>query len=390
MKDIDFFNLADCYSDEEKLLIDSVASYLNEKIKPLIKSHWHLERPLPFKELAKEFGKLGLIGTFLPEEFGCSGGTYKMFGIICQEVERIDSALRSFIAVSNGLVMYPIYAFGSVEQKKRYLSALAKGEMIGCFGLTEPGSGSDPSSMRTTAKRQGSYWVLNGSKTWITEADIADFAIIWARDLEDKKIKAFVVERETEGFTMSELIEKGSMRAGGVGQIGMVNCKIDENKCLPQAVGLKSALSCLDNARYGIAWGAIGAAKDCFNTALEYAKEREQFGKPIAAFQLTQKKLVDMLTEIVKAELLVLRLADLMDNNKAKPEQISLAKKNNVRAARFCARVAREILGANGISLDYSPIRHMANIETIYTYEGTDDIHSLVLGRAITGFNAFK
>jgi glutaryl-CoA dehydrogenase len=390
LTDIDFYNLSDYFSDEEKLLKDSVGSFLNENIKPLIKSHWHLEKPLPFKELAKEFGKLGLIGTFLPEEFSCPGGTYKMFGIICQEVERIDSALRSFIAVSNGLVMYPIYAYGSLDQKKKYLPAIAKGEIIGCFGLTEPESGSDPSSMKTTVKREGSYWILNGSKTWITEADIADFAIIWARDIDDQRIKAFIVERGTEGFTMADLTEKGSMRAGGVGQIGMVNCKINESNRLTQAVGLKCALSCLDNARYGIAWGAIGAAKDCFNTALEYAKERIQFGKPIAAFQLTQKKLVDMLTEIVKGELLVLRLADLMDRNKAKPEQISLAKKNNVNVARFCARTAREILGANGISLDYSPIRHMANIETVYTYEGTDDIHSLIVGRALTGFNAFK
>ena len=388
--DLDFYDLSEYYSDEEKIARDSIAAYLHDKVKPLVKEAWHKEKPLNFQMIARDFGNLGMIGAFLPDDFNCPGSDYKMFGIICEEVERIDSALRSFIAVSSGLVMYPIYAYGSTEQKTYYLPKLAKGEIIGCFGLTEPEHGSDPAGMKTTAKKDGDKWILNGSKTWITEADIADFAIIWARDLDDNRIKAFIVERGTAGFTMDKIDEKGSMRAGGVGSLGMVNCLVSEKNRLEGAIGLKSALNCLDRARYGIAWGALGAAKDCFNTALEYAKERKQFDKPIGSFQLIQKKLVDMLIEIVKSELICLRIAALMNKNQAKPEQISLAKKNNVKTARFCAKIAREILGANGISLDYSPIRHIANIETVYTYEGTDDIHTLIIGRAITGFSAFK
>lgn len=387
---IDFYNLDEFLTDEEKIAKNSISTYLEKEIRPMIKEAWHLEKPLNFRDLAKAFGELGMIGAFLPEEYNCPGSTYKMFGIICEEVERIDSALRSFIAVSTGLVMYPIFTFGNDEQKRKFLPKLAKGELIGCFGLTEPEYGSNPAGMKSTAKKDGNDWILNGSKTWITEADVADFAIVWARDVDDKRIKGFIVERNTEGFSMDTIDEKGSMRAGGVGSLGLTNCRVSETNRLPHALGLKSPLSCLDRARFGISWGALGAAKDCFNTALAYSKERIQFDKPIASFQLIQKKLVDMLTEIVKAELLCLRISQLMDSNRAKAEQISLAKKNNVKIARFCARTAREILGANGISLDYSPIRHMANIETVYTYEGTDDIHTLILGRAITGFDAFK
>lgn len=388
--DLDFYELDEFLTDEEKIVRSSISSYLEKEVKPLIKEAWHLEKALNFRELAKRFGDLGMIGAFLPEEYGCPGSSYKIFGIICEEVERIDSALRSFIAVSSALVMYPIYTFGSDEQKRRFLPKLAKGELIGCFGLTEPEYGSNPAGMKTTAKKDGNQWIINGSKTWITEADVADFAIVWARDVDDKRIKGFIVERGTEGFSMDRIDEKGSMRAGGVGSLGLTNCRVSETNRLPNALGLKSPLSCLDRARFGISWGAVGAAKDCFNTALDYSMERIQFDKPIASFQLIQKKLADMLTEIVKAELLCLRISQLMDSNKAKAEQISLAKKNNVKIARFCARTAREILGANGISLDYSPIRHMANIETVYTYEGTDDIHTLILGRAITGFDAFE
>ena len=388
--DLDFYELDEFLTDEEKIVRNSISSYLEKEVRPLIKEAWHLEKALNFRELAKSFGDLGMIGAFLPEEHGCPGSTYKIFGIICEEVERIDSALRSFIAVSSGLVMYPIFTFGNDEQKRKFLPKLAKGELIGCFGLTEPEFGSNPAGMKTTAKKDGNTWVLNGSKTWITEADVADFAIVWARDVDDKRIKGFIVERGTEGFSMDRIDEKGSMRAGGVGSLGFTNCRVSETNRLPYALGLKNPLACLDRARFGISWGALGAAKDCFNTALDYSMERIQFDKPIASFQLIQKKLADMLTEIVKAELLCLRISQLMDNNRAKSEQISLAKKNNVKIARFCARTAREILGANGISLDYSPIRHMANIETVYTYEGTDDIHTLILGRAITGFDAFK
>lgn len=331
-----------------------------------------------------------MLGPFIPEEYGCPGMNYTSFGLICQEVERIDSALRSFVAVTSGLVMYPIWKFGSEEQKKKYLPKLAKGEIIGCFGMTEPNVGSDPASMETNARKEGDEWVLNGTKTWISEAEIADIAIVWARDLGDGRIKGFIVERGMKGFKQSAIRRKGSMRAGDVGELYLSDCRVPEDNRLPNAIGLRPALSCLDQARFGISWGAIGAAMDCYETALNYAKNRKQFGAPIASYQLIQAKLVDMLTEITKGQLVAWRLGKLMDEGKATPEQISFAKRNNVRVARFCARTAREILGANGISLDYSPIRHMANIESVYTYEGTDDIHTLILGRYITGIQAFR
>lgn len=331
-----------------------------------------------------------MLGTFIPEEFGCPGMSYTTFGIICEEVERIDSALRSFVAVTSGLVMFPIWMYGSEEQKKHLLPKLASGEIIGCFGLTEPNVGSDPASIETTARREGDEWILNGTKTWISEAEIADIAVIWAKDVEDRRVKGFIVKRGTKGFKQALIRKKGSMRAGDVGELYLSDCRVPEENRIPNAIGLRAPLSCLDQARFGISWGALGAAIDCYETALNYSKNRKQFGAPIASFQLVQEKLVEMLIEITKAQLLSYRLAQLMDQGKATPEQISLAKKNNVRVARFCARTAREILGANGISLDYSPIRHMANIESVYTYEGTDDIHTLILGRAITGIEAFR
>ncbi len=387
---IDFYNIDELLTDEERLVRSSVREFLEKEIAPLIADAWHEEKPLDFHDVGKKFGQLGMLGAFIPEEYGCPGMNYMTFGIICQEVERVDSALRSFVAVTSGLVMFPIWKFGSEEQKKKYLPKLAKGEIIGCYGLTEPNVGSDPGSMETTAKREGDEWVLNGTKTWITEGDVADIAIVWARDVDDGKIKGFIVERGTPGFYQTAITKKGSMRAGGVGELGLVNCRVHEENRLPNAIGLRPALTCLDQARYGISWGAIGAAMDCFETALNYVKERKQFGAPLAAYQLVQAKLADMLTEITKGQLLCWRLGKLMDAGKATPEQISLAKRNNVRVARYCARTAREMLGANGISLDYSPIRHMANIESVYTYEGTDDIHTLILGRAITGIQAFR
>ncbi len=387
---IDFYNMDELLSEEERLVRSAVREFLEKEVVPLVADAWHEEKPLNFRELAKKFGELGMLGAFIPEEYGCPGMNYMTFGIICQEVERVDSALRSFVAVTSGLVMYPIWQFGSEEQKKKYLPKLAKGEIIGCFGMTEPDVGSDPGSMRTTARREGDEWVLNGTKTWITEGDIADIAIVWARDVEDEKIKGFIVEKGMPGFKQAAITKKGSMRAGGVGELYLTDCRVPEENRLPNAVGLRPALSCLDQARYGISWGAIGAAMDCFETALNYVKERKQFGAPLAAYQLVQAKLADMLTEITKGQLLCWRLGKLMDEGKATPEQISLAKRNNVRVARFCARTAREMLGANGISLDYSPIRHMANIESVYTYEGTDDIHTLILGRALTGIQAFR
>ena len=387
---VDFYNVDELLSDEDRLVRSSVREFLEKEITPLVPDAWHEEKPLNFHEIGKKFGELGMLGAFIPEEYGCPGASYTTFGIICQEVERVDSALRSFVAVTSGLVMYPIWQYGSEEQKHKYLPKLAKGEIIGCFGLTEPNHGSDPGSMEATARRDGDEWILNGTKTWITEADVADIAVVWARDVEDGKIKGFIVEKGTPGFQQYSLTKKGSMRAGGVGEIGLVNCRVPEENRLPNAKGLRAPLSCLDQARYGISWGAIGAAMDCYETALNYAKERKQFGAPLAAYQLVQEKLVKMLIEITKGQLLCWRLGKLMDEGKATPEQISLAKKNNVRVARYCARTAREMLGANGISLDYSPIRHMANIESVYTYEGTDDIHTLILGRAITGIQAFR
>ncbi len=389
-KGVDFYGIDELLTEEERLIRNSVREFLEKEIAPLVAEAWHKEEPLDFREIGKKFGELGMLGPFIPEEYGCPGMNYTSFGLICQEVERIDSALRSFVAVTSGLVMYPIWKFGSEEQKKKYLPKLAKGEIIGCFGMTEPNVGSDPASMETNARKEGDEWVLNGTKTWISEAEIADIAIVWARDLGDGRIKGFIVERGMKGFKQSAIRRKGSMRAGDVGELYLSDCRVPEDNRLPNAIGLRPALSCLDQARFGISWGAIGAAMDCYETALNYAKNRKQFGAPIASYQLIQAKLVDMLTEITKGQLVAWRLGKLMDEGKATPEQISFAKRNNVRVARFCARTAREILGANGISLDYSPIRHMANIESVYTYEGTDDIHTLILGRYITGIQAFR
>lgn len=386
----DFYNFEDLLDEENRIMRESLRRFLLDNIKPLIKDAWNKEQPLDFYYVAKQLGKLGVLGAFMDEKYGCPGASYTTYGVVCQEVERVDSALRSFVAVNTGLVMYPIWRWGSEEQKMHWLPKLASGELIGCYGLTEPDHGSDPGSMKTTAEKVGNYWILNGSKMWITEAAVADVAMVWAKDKETGKTKGFLVEKGTEGFHQADLTEKGSMRAGGVGELAFTDCKVPETNRLPLAEGLKCPLSCLDMARYGISWGAIGASIDCYETALEYALDRKQFGKPIASYQLIQSKLAEMLAEITKGQALSVRLGQLMDAGKATPPQISLAKRNNVRTARYCARTAREILGANGISLDFSPIRHMANIESVYTYEGTDDMHTLILGRAITGIQAFR
>ncbi len=385
---VDYYDIDGLLSDDEKMTRNAVRLFLEKEIEPLIVDAFHREEPLNMRELAPRMGQLGLIGAFIPEEYGAPGANYVTFGLISQEAERVDSALRSYIAVESGLVMYPIWQFGSSEQKETWLPLLASGEKIGCFGLTEPNHGSDAASMETVAKKDGSGWVINGTKQWISEASIADFAVVWART--EDGIRGFLVERGTEGFTQTSQDRKGSMRAGDVGELGFSDCKIPAENLLPQSGGLKSPLSCLAQARYGISWGAIGVAMDCYETALNYAKERKQFGAPIASYQLVQEKLVTMLIEITKGQLLSYRLGRLIDEGKARYTQISMAKKNNVAVARMCARTARELLGANGISLDYSPIRHMANIETVYTYEGTDDIHTLILGSDITGIPAFR
>jgi len=389
-KGLDFFRIDDQLSREEKLIRRSVREYVSKEIEPLVAEAFHREHPLDFRDLATQMGELGMIGAFLPTEYGCPGANHVEFGLICQEVERVDSALRSFIAVSSGLVMYPIWAFGSEEQKCTYLPKLAEGSFIGCFGLTEPNIGSDPGSMETTARREGQEWVLNGTKTWITEADIADLAVVFARDESAGVVRGFIVEKGTKGFSQSSLDRKGSMRAGGVGELGLVDCRVPESQRLPEAEGLKAPFKCLNKARYGISWGALGAAMDCYETALSYSRDRVQFNQPLASYQLVQDKLVTMFMEIGKGQLVSYRVGRLLDEGGVRPEHISFAKKNNVEVARMCARTARDMLGANGISLDYSPIRHMANIESVYTYEGTNDIHTLILGRHITGHQAFK
>ncbi|MEM0329865.1 MAG: acyl-CoA dehydrogenase family protein, partial [Archaeoglobaceae archaeon] len=320
MRISDFYDVEELISDEDRLVKSSIREFLEKEIRPIVVDAWHEENPLNFREIAKKFGELGMLGTFIPEEYGCPGMNYTTFGIVCEEVERIDSALRSFVAVTSGLVMFPIWKYGSEEQKKEYLPKLAKGELIGCFGLTEPNVGSDPGSMETTARKEGDEWILNGTKTWISEAEIADLAVVWARDVEDRKIKGFIVERGTKGFKQSLIRKKGSMRAGDVGELYLSDCRVPEENRLPNAVGLKAPLSCLDQARFGISWGALGAAIDCYETALNYAKNRKQFGVPIASFQLVQEKLVEMLIEITKGQLLSLRLSQLMNAGKATPE----------------------------------------------------------------------
>ncbi len=386
--EVDYYLIDDLLDHEEKMTRDMVRDYLDNEIRPLVLEAFHKEEHLNMKELAPRLGELGLIGCFIPKEYGAAGSNYVTFGLICQEVERVDSALRSFMAVASGLVMFPIWKYGSPEQKARWLPQLARGIKIGCFGLTEPNIGSDVSSMETKAKLVGDKWIINGSKQWISEASIADISVVWAKT--DNGIQGFIIEKGTPGFEQRAIERKGSMRAGDVGELFMNDCQLPFDSVLPGSKGLSSPLSCLSQARYGISWGALGAATDCYNVALNYAKERKQFGAPIASYQLVQEKLVNMLIEITKGQLLSYRLGRLMDQGKAKPQQISMAKKNNVNVARFCARTARELLGANGISLEYSPIRHMANIESVYTYEGTDDMHTLIIGEDITGIPAFR
>ena len=384
---VDYFDLDNLLTAEEKMTRRLVRDFMENHIKPLVVDAFDAEEPLEMKKLAPKMGELGIIGPFIPREYGAAGSNYVTFGLISQEVERVDSSLRSFVAVSSGLVMYPIWQYGSDEQKKRWLPAMARGEKIGCFGLTEPNVGSDVSSLETVAKQRGNRWVINGAKQWISEAAIADVAIIWAKT--DQGVKGFLVERGTPGLEQRLIRKKGSMRAGDVGELILSDCAVGSDSILPGSRGLRSPLSCLNQARYGISWGALGAAMDCYETALNYTKERKQFGSPIAGFQLVQEKLVAMLMEITKGQLLSYQLGRLMDAGRARPTQISMAKKNNVAVARMCARTARELLGANGVSLEYSPMRHMANIESVYTYEGTDDIHTLIIGADITGIPAF-
>ena len=377
----------DLLSPEERLIAESVRKWVDDNVIPIIADHFQ-NGTFP-KKLIPQMGEMGLLGCNLPSEYGCAELSNVQYGLAMLELERGDTGVRSFASVQGGLVMYPIYAFGSEEQKKSLLPKLAKGELIGCFGLTEPDAGSNPSAMRTTAKRDGNNWILNGSKMWITNGSLADVAIVWAKTKEG--IQGFLVEKDFKGFTAKEIRTKMSLRASDTSELSFQDCRVPEKNRLPNATeGLKNPLMCLSQARYGIAWGVVGAAMACYHDALDYAKTRIQFhDQPIASHQLIQEKLVTMITEITKALLLTLQIGRLKDQGKAKHTHISLAKRNNVYWAREIARAAREIMGANGITTEYIPIRHMLNLESVYTYEGTHEIHTLILGQELTGFSAF-
>jgi glutaryl-CoA dehydrogenase len=382
----DFLLLDQHYRDEEKLIRDSVRRFIDAEVLPIIGEAFeagHFPR-----QLIKPLANLGIIGMYLPEEYGGSQANATSYGLVCQELERGDSGIRSFVSVQSSLCMYPIYRFGSEEQKKHYLPKMAKADLIGCFGLSEPDVGSDPGAMKTTAKKVKGGWRLNGSKMWITNGPIADLAIVWAKT--EDGIRGFIVDKETEGFERLEVKHKLSLRASSTGELVFRDCFIPDDHLLPgSSKGLGAPLSCLTQARFGIAWGAIGAAMACFESAVSYTKDRIQFDRPIASFQLVQKDLAEILTEISKAQCLNLHLAKLKDQGQISPVHVSMAKMNSCREALKIARICRNLLGANGITLEYPVIRHMVNLESVFTYEGTDNIHHLILGKHITGFNAF-
>lgn len=382
---VDFYRLDGTLTGEERAIVETVRRWVDDRFLPSIREHFAAGTFA--EDLIPELADLGLLGAAV-EGPGCPGLSETIYGLICRELERGDSGLRSFVSVQGSLVMWPIATYGTAEQKQKWLPELAAGRKIGCFGLTEPDHGSDPGSMKTRAVRDGDGWVLTGNKMWITNADIADVAVVWARA--EEGVTGFLVERGTPGFSAQPIHGKFSLRASDTGELAFDEVRLPDSARLPGARGLKAPLSCLNEARYGIAWGAVGAAMDCYHTALEYAKGREQFGKPIAGFQLVQRKLVEMLTEITKAQALVLQLGRLKDAGTNETPLVSLAKRNNVAMALDCARQARDILGAAGITDEFSPGRHMANLESVYTYEGTHDIHTLIVGAEITGEAAFR
>ncbi len=381
----DLYNIDALLSEEERMVRDTVRKFVRERVLPIISEHF--EAGTFPRELIPAVAELGLLGMHI-DGYGCAGLSSVCYGLACQELEAGDSGLRSFVSVQGSLVMFPIYAFGSEEQKQHWLPRMARGEAIGCFGLTEPDSGSDPSSMLTTARRDGDAYVLNGNKMWITNGGIADVAVVWAHA--EDGVRGFLVERGTPGFTTTDIHHKLSLRASITSELHFEECRVPAQNMLPNVRGLRGPLSCLNEARFGIAWGANGAARACYETALDYAKTRVQFNRPIARFQLVQEKLAVMATELVKAQLLALQLGRLKDQGMLHPVQISVAKRNNVREALKTAREARSVLGANGITLEYPISRHENNLESVYTYEGTDDIHTLIIGQAITGENAFS
>lgn len=383
----DYYLLDELLSDEHKLIRDTVRAWIKKEVSPNIEQ-WAQDCHFP-AHLVPQMGELGVFGPTIPTQYGGGGLDYISYGLMMQEIERSDSGMRSTASVQGSLVMYPIYAYGSEEQRNKYLPKLASGEYLGCFGLTEPDSGSDPGSMITNIKDAGDHVILNGAKLWISNSPYADIAVVWAKD-EKGIIRGMVVEKGMQGFSAPEIHNKWSLRASCTGELVFDNVKVPKENIFPNVQGLKGPLGCLSKARYGIAWGALGAAMDCYDSALRYAKERTQFGKPIASFQLQQKKLAEMITDITKAQLLVWRLGVLMNEGKATPAQISMAKRNSCEIALRIAREARQIHGGMGITGEYSIMRHMMNLESVITYEGTHDIHLLITGFDITGINAFK
>ena len=384
---LDYLGISDLFSDEELLVQKSTREFVDNEILPIIDKHFK-DGTFP-NELIKKFGELGYLGMNLPEKYGCAGLSNVAYGLLCQELERGDSGIRSFVSVQGSLVMHPIYAFGSEEQKKHWLPKLASGETIGCFGLTEPNFGSNPGGMLTNAKKTKDGYILNGSKMWITNGSIADISIVWAKD-DEGDIRGFIVENNSEGFSAPKMSGKLSLRASITSELVFENVFVPENNILPNVKGLKGPLGCLNQARFGIGWGALGVSMELLDVALKYSQQRVTFGKPIAGYQMIQDKLVWMLNEITKGQMLAFQVGKNKDDGTLRHQQVSMIKKNNVWCARECAKLAREILGANGITDDYPIMRHMMNIESVYTYEGTNEMHTLILGQDLTGIQAFK
>lgn len=382
----DFYEIDALYSSEERLIASSVRDYVRSEILPHV-GQWWQDGHFP-KELARSFGELGALGVTLPEEYGGAGASYSAYGLVCREIEYVDSGMRSFVSVQSSLVIYPIHAYAEEEVKREWLPRLASGEAVGCFGLTEPDAGSDPGAMLTRCRRVGDEWVLNGVKRWITSGSRADVAVVWARDEESGEVLGFVVPTETDGFSAVDITTKASMRASVTSELYLDDVVVADRYRL-RVEGLRGPLSCLNQARFGIAFGVMGAAQACFDEAALYVSDRPAFGEPLAAKQIVQERLADMLSENTKGMLLAYRLGRLKEEGKDHPARVSLAKRDNCRSALMVARAARDLLGGNGITTEYAAIRHMLNLETVATYEGTDTVHSLVLGRQITGINAF-
>ena len=384
---LDFYNLDELLSEDEIMVRETARKFVDNEVIPVIAEHWEAAT-FPM-ELIKKMGALGFLGPFVPAKYGGPECSYTMYGLICHELERGDSGVRSFGSVQGSLVMYPILHFGSEAQKQEYLPKLASGEMVGCFGLTEPDYGSDPGGMITRAKKDGNHWILNGAKMWITNGTISDIAVVWAKD-EQNKMRGFIVHKDDKGYSAPEQKHKVSLRASVTSELVLEDVRIPAERELPNTQGLKSPLMCLTSARYGIAWGGAGVLQGIFDEALRYTQERVQFDKPVAAFQITQVKLADMATELTKAQLLAYRLGRLADSGRMKHYHVSMAKRNNVHVALEGARTARAMLGANGITLEYQAIRHMCNLESVHTYEGTYEIHTLILGEQLTGLAAYR